>query len=282
MKPAAFHYERPHDVAEVLDLLAAHGDEAKILAGGQSLVPMMNFRLARPEVVIDIGAVPGLDQVALEEERVAIGARVRHIQLERPAFDGPLSSLLATAARHVGHIPIRLRGTFGGSIAHADPAAEWCLLARTLDADVAVASVRGERAISAADLFQSAFITLIADDELLTEVRLPRLGPDWKTGFSEFSRRAGDFAVVAVASALRLADGQIAEARIGAAGVGATPIRLIQAEAALAGQPLGPAAIDAASEAARGEVDPRGDIHGSADYRRDLLRALTRRALSWL
>ena len=280
MKPAAFHYERPHDVAEVLDLLAEHGDEAKILAGGQSLVPMMNFRLARPEVIIDIGVVPGLNHVVTHEEYVAIGTRVRHIELEQPAADGPLGSILAEAARHVGHIPIRLRGTFGGSIAHADPAAEWCLLAQTLNADVVVASTRGERMIAAADLFQSAFVTSIADDELLTQVRLPCLDSDWKTGFSEFSRRAGDFAVVAVASAVRLVDGRIAEARIGAAGVGAIPVRLSQTETMLVGQPLGPETIDAASEVAGGEVDPRGDIHGSADYRRDLVRALTRRALS--
>ena len=280
MKPAAFKYERPRDVAEVLDLLAEYGDEAKILAGGQSLVPMMNFRLARPAVIIDIGAVPGLGRVSRDGEAVVIGTRVRHIELERPPFDGPLSSLLADAARHVGHIPIRLRGTFGGSIAHADPAAEWCLLAQALDAEMAVASVRGERFITAADLFQSAFITSIADDELLTEVRLPWLGPEWKTGFSEFSRRAGDFAVVAVASAVRMADGHVAEARIGAAGVGAIPVRLVQAEATLVGQPLGPDAIGAASDVASQEVDPRGDIHGSADYRRDLVRSLTRRALS--
>ena len=280
MKPAAFQYERPRDVAEVLGLLSEHGDEAKILAGGQSLVPMMNFRLARPAVIIDIGVVPGLDQVTRDVDQVTVGTRVRHIELERPPFDGPLGSMLADAARHVGHIPIRLRGTFGGSIAHADPAAEWCLLARTLDADVAVASVRGERVIAAADLFQSAFVTSIADDELLTEVRLPWLGSGWTTGFSEFSRRAGDFAVVAVASAVRVADGRIAEARIGAVGVGAVSVRLAQAEAALVGRLLAPDAIDAASEAAGEEVDPRGDIHGSADYRRDLVRALTRRALS--
>ena len=280
MKPAAFQYERPRDVAEVLDLLAQHGDEAKILAGGQSLVPMMNFRLARPAVIIDIGAVPGLGQVSRDEERVAIGTRVRHFELEHPPFDGPLSSLLADAARHVGHIPIRLRGTFGGSIAHADPAAEWCLVAQALDAEMAMASVRGERVITAADMFQSAFVTSIADDELLTEVRLPWLGGDWKTGFSEFSRRAGDFAVVAVATAVRLVDGRIGEARIGAVGVGAIPVRLAQAEAALVGQPLGPDSINAASDVAGEEVDPRGDIHGSADYRRDLVRALTRRALS--
>ncbi len=280
MKPAAFRYERPHDVAEVLQLLAEHGDEAKILAGGQSLVPMMNFRLARPEVVIDIGAVPGLDEVARDEKHLRIGTRVRHVTLEHPQLDGPLSSVLASAARHVGHIPIRLRGTFGGSIAHADPAAEWCLLARTLDADIAVRSTRGERVIAAADLFETAFTTSIADDELLTEVRLPMLGDDWRTGFSEFSRRSGDFAVVAIATAVRLAEGRVVEARIGAAGVGATPVRLAQAEDALVGQSTGPDAIDAASEVAGTEVDPRGDIHGSAEYRRDLVRALTRRALS--
>jgi len=280
MKPAPFKYARPGSVDEALALLQTGGDEAKVLAGGQSLVPMMNFRLARPEVIVDIGVVPDLDQVTVNNETVTIGTRVRHIELEHPAVDGPLGSMLADAARHVGHLPIRLRGTFGGSIAHADPAAEWCLLAQTLNADAVVASTRGERVIAAADLFQSAFITSIADDELLTQVRLPKLDSGWKTGFSEFSRRAGDFAVVAVARAVRVEDSRIAEARIGAAGVGAIPVRLSQAEAALVGQPLGPDAIDEASEVAGGEVDPRGDIHGSAEYRRDLVRALTRRALS--
>ena len=144
MKPAAFHYERPHDVEGVLDLLAEHGDEAKLLAGGQSLIPMMNFRLARPAVIIDIGALAGLDQVTLESDRLSIGARVRHYELERPSFTGPLGSLLAQAALQVGHAPIRFRGTFGGSIAHADPAAEWCLLVRTLDADVVVVASPGD------------------------------------------------------------------------------------------------------------------------------------------
>ncbi|WP_420638628.1 FAD binding domain-containing protein [Candidatus Poriferisocius sp.] len=279
MKPAPFRYERPRDVIEVLDLLAEHGGEAKVLAGGQSLVPMMNFRLARPEVLIDIGAVSGLDQVLSDDRRVTMGTRVRHVELEHPPFGGPLGSLLADAARHVGHLPIRLRGTFGGSIAHADPAAEWCLLAQTLGADMTVTSVRGRRVVPAEEFFRSAFVTSMADDELLTEVRLPWLDHNWTTGFSEFSRRAGDFAVVAVATAVKMGSGLIVEARIGAAGVGPTPVRLANAEAALVDQPLSPESIAAASEMAGQEVDPRGDIHGSADYRRDLVRALTRRAL---
>ena len=280
MKPAVFHYERPHDIEEALDLLAEHGDEAKLLAGGQSLVPMMNFRLARPAIIIDIGALAGLNQVTLEGDRLSIGARVRHCELERPGFAGPLGSLLARAARQVGHAPIRFRGTFGGSIAHADPAAEWCLLVRTLDADVVVASAReAERTIAATDLFEMTFMTSIADDELLTEVRLPWLTDDWTTGFAEFSRRAGDFAVVAIASAVRLDGGRVVEAKIGAAGVGTIPVRLPHAEAAIIGGSLDPAEVEMAAEVARAEVDPSGDIHGSADYRRDLVRALIRRAL---
>jgi carbon-monoxide dehydrogenase medium subunit len=280
VKPAAFRYERPDSIEETVSLLAEHGDEAKVLAGGQSLVPMMNFRLARPAVVVDLDAVPGLDTIVRSERAVAIGAMVRHRALEQPEFDGPLGALVAQAAHHVGHLPIRLRGTFGGSIAHADPAAEWCLVARVLNAEVSVRSVRGERAIGAADLFETVFTTTIADDELLTEVRLPMLTADWSTGFSEFSRRAGDFAVVAVATAVRHDAGLVAEARIAAGGVAGTPVRLPAAEATLLGRPLDAAAVDDAAEAGAREVDPTGDIHGSSSYRRDLVRALTRRALS--
>ncbi len=280
MKPAAFQYFRPATLDEGLSLLAEHGDEAKVLAGGQSLVPMMNFRLARPEIIVDIGAIPGLNGVALDHERLTLGAKVRHFELEHPTFDGPLAQLFATAAAHVGHLPIRKRGTIGGSIAHADPAAEWCLLATALDAEIVVQSTRGSRNIPISDFFEMYFTTAIADDELLTEIWVPALRDDWKTGFSEFSRRAGDFAVVAVASAVRINDGKVTEARIAAAGVAGTPVRLVNAEAALIGTtPDADVLVDVA-EIARSEVDPSGDLHGSSEYRQDLVRALTRRALS--
>jgi carbon-monoxide dehydrogenase medium subunit len=279
VKPAAFEYRRPETIEDVVALLAEHGDEAKVLAGGQSLVPMMNFRLAAPAVVIDIGAVSGLDALTWDDDHLTIGAQVRHHRLEQPGFGGPLGSLFSTAARHVGHWPIRLRGTFGGSIAHADPAAEWCLLAALLDVEAVVRSASGQRAIKACDLFETFLTTTIGDDELLTEIRVPWLTEDWVTGFSEFSRRAGDFAVVAVGTALRLDGGRVAEARIAAGGVATTPVRLSRAEAALIGQPLDAASVDQAAAAGATEVEPGADIHGSTEYRRDLVRSLTRRAL---
>jgi carbon-monoxide dehydrogenase medium subunit len=279
MKPAAFRYERPDTVEETIGLLADLGDEAKVLAGGQSLVPMMNFRLARPEAIIDIARVSGIDQIRVSDDLVSIGARVRHQTLLGRPLSGPLQDLFLQAGRHIGHLPIRLRGTFGGSIAHADPVAEWCLVALALDAEVVVRSVRGERTIGLADLFEMSFTTTIAYDELLTEVRLPLLDDEWSTGFAEFSRRAGDFAIVAIATAVRVQNGLVTEAKVAAGGVAGTPIRLRAAEASLLGGPLDATSIDAASEIAAAEVDPRADIHGSAIYRRELVAALTRRAL---
>ena len=279
MKPAAFRYIKPVTLDETLSLLAEHGDEAKILAGGQSLVPMMNFRLARPAVIIDIGAIPGMDTMTSDLNYITIGSKVRHFELERPSFDGPLAQLFAHAAAHVGHLPIRLRGTIGGSMAHADPAAEWCLLATALDAEVVVQSIRGERIIPVADFFEMYFTTSISDDELLTEVRVPSLSQDWSTGFCEFSRRAGDFAVVAITTATRIEDERVAEAKIAAAGVAGTPVRLVNAEAALIGATVDADSLAAVADIAGAEVDPFGDLHGSSEYRRDLVRALTRRAL---
>lgn len=279
MKPAAFRYERPDTLDETVGLLADLGDEAKVLAGGQSLVPMMNFRLARPETIIDIGRVAGIDQIRVSSDVVSIGARVRHQTLLGQSVTGPLQDLLTEAGRHIGHLPIRLRGTFGGSIAHADPVAEWCLVALVLDAQVVVRSIRGERTIGLGDFFEMSFTTTIADDELLTEVRLPLLSEEWTTGFSEFSRRAGDFAIVAIATAVRVQNGLVTEARLAAGGVAGTPIRLRAAEESLIGGALDAASIAAASHIAAAEVDPRGDIHGSAIYRSELVAALTRRAL---
>ncbi|MDE0652158.1 MAG: FAD binding domain-containing protein [bacterium] len=292
MKPARFAYTAPDTVEGTLDALDRFGDEAKVLSGGQSLVPMMNFRLARPEVIVDIGRVSGLDGMSVSNGTLTVGARVVHSRLEAPTVSTPdgrseslggvLGSLLPVVARFVGHLPIRVRGTFGGSIAHADPAAEWCILARTLDAEMVALRQGGERTIPAADFFETVFTTALAAEELLVAVRLPILGEDWRAGFCEFSRRAGDFAVVAAMTAVRLepATGAIAEARIGVGGVAGVPVRLPAAEAMLVGETPGAGLHAAAAEAAAGEVDPVGDLHGSAAYRRDLVRAMVARSLA--
>ncbi|MCY3951807.1 MAG: FAD binding domain-containing protein [bacterium] len=292
MKPARFAYTAPETVDGVLDALEQFGDEAKVLAGGQSLVPMMNFRLARPEVIVDIGKVGGLDDMSLANGTLTVGARVVHARLEAPGVSTPagqseplggvLGSLLPAVARFVGHLPIRVRGTFGGSIAHADPAAEWCILARTLDAKMVALRKGGRRTIGAGEFFETVFTTALEPEELLVAVHLPALGDDWRTGFCEFSRRAGDFAVVAAMSALRLdpVTGQVAEARIGVGGVAGVPVRLPAAESTLVGETPSGDLFAAAAAVAAGEVDPVGDLHGSAAYRRDLVRAMVARALA--
>jgi carbon-monoxide dehydrogenase medium subunit len=277
VKPTAFDYFAPESLTEALALLA-EDEGAKILAGGQSLVPAMNFRLTRPSALIDINRIPGLDGVAVEGKSVLIGALVRHRHFERPAVPGPLGRLMAEMAHHVGHLPIRVRGTFGGSLAHADPAAEWCLLARTVDATIVTNSRHEERQIPAADFFATVFTTALGHDDLLTQVRLPLLDAHHLVGFSEFARRAGDFAIVMVAAVIAVEGGVVTQARLGAGGVSDVPLRLSAAESALIGSPWESAQWGAAADAAREEVDPFEDIHASAEYRRDLVAALVRRA----
>jgi carbon-monoxide dehydrogenase medium subunit len=279
VKPAEFRYEAPATLAEALALLERHGEDAKLLAGGQSLVPMMSFRLARPEVLIDLNGVAGLDGIAVEGGELRVGGLVRHATLERGVVADPVGTLLAEAARHVGHLPIRERGTLGGSLAHADPAAEWCLVATTLDAQLVLASTRGDRTVAADDFFASTFVTTIAADEIIREVRLPLLGPDARVAFQEFSRREGDFAMVAVAVVLVVEGGTIRAARIGLGGVAGRAVRAREAEAALAGRVPGPDTFAAAAALAARHTNPSADIHGSAEYRRKVVEVLTRRAL---
>ena len=279
VKPARFEYFAPRTVDEAVSLLA-QVEGAKVLAGGQSLVPAMNFRLARPAALIDVNRIGGLDQVAAAPGEVRIGAMTRHRALENPNIAGPLAHLLSRMARHVGHMPIRVRGTFGGSLAHADPAAEWCLLARALDATMVATSETGIREIPADEFFATVFTTSLRPEEMLTEVRLPHLTDRHLVGFSEFSRRAGDFALAMVLVAVELEAGIVRNARVGAGGVADVPVRLEAAESALIGSRWEPAGWDAAAEVAMGEVDPFDDIHGSSEYRRDLMGALLRRACS--
>ena len=281
MKPAPFQYHAPTTVEEAVALLAQHaGDDGRVLAGGQSLVPTMAFRLARPGHLIDINGVAGLDRLEVEGGRLCIGATVRHAAFERPAAEGPLGVLLAEVAQHVAHHPIRTRGTFCGSIAHADPASEWCAVAACLDAEMMAISTRGVRLISAPDYFKGLMTTALEDDELLAEVRLPMLKGDVRFGFAEFSRRAGDFAIAMAVVIFRvLDDGAIAESRLAIGGAEAQPRRIVEAEYALKGRQPSAEAFTLAGEIAAKFIEPLDDENISAAYRRDLALALTRRAL---
>ncbi len=279
MKPVSFRYFAPRTVDAALDLLATHGQEGKILAGGQSLVPAMNFRLARPATLIDINRIDALDYVREDGGELRIGALARHNRFETPVAGGALSAFLPRVARHIGHLPIRSRGTFCGSIAHADPASEWCLLAATLDAELVIMNRSGQRRVRPTEYFVTALTTTLEPDELLTEIRLPLLDDGWRTGFAEFSRRAGDYALAMCAAFLRFEDDRIVEARIGVGGATDRPARLAAAEAVLTGTGGGPGVLREAGNIAAETIDPLEDIHASAEYRRDLVRAMVGRAL---
>ncbi|MFN3658835.1 MAG: FAD binding domain-containing protein [Pseudolabrys sp.] len=272
----------PKTLDEAVKILAEVApQDGRVLAGGQSLVPIMAFRLAKPAHLVDINEVEGLDRIASDGKMLAIGARVRHGAFHKPVTDNPLGALLSYVARHIAHYPIRMRGTFCGSCAHADPSSEWCLTVATLDAVMLAKSTRGERPIPARAFFAGVMSTALAEDELLAEVRLPLLAADAKWGFYEFSRRAGDFAMSAALVTYRLQGGKIVDARVGVGGAEASPRRIAEAEAALNGQAAGDAAFRAAAEAAATAVDAMEDHQTSADYRRDLVRAVVRRALEY-
>jgi carbon-monoxide dehydrogenase medium subunit len=279
MKPAAFEYFAPRSLDEATALLADHGGDARVLAGGQSLVPAMNFRLARPAVLVDINRVEGLGGIREADGRLAIGALTRHVVFEKPVTGGPLGRLLPVVAHNIAHLPIRMRGTFGGSIAHADPAAEWCAVAAALDAEIVVASTGGRRTVPAADWFRSIFTTDIRDGEMVTEVRLPLLDDTWRCGFIEFNRRAGDFAIVSAVAAIRVEAGVIRAARLALGGVVDKAVRAAEAEAILVGAAPGDAVFRAAGAAARVAFEPFGDIHADAEYKSELVAVMTRRAL---
>jgi aerobic carbon-monoxide dehydrogenase medium subunit len=281
VKPAPFVYHAPKTVDGVVAKLAEFGpQDGRILAGGQSLVPMMAFRMARPAHLIDINSVAGLDRLAVEDDAVlSIAACVRHAAFHDPVVPGPTGALLSAVASNIAHYPIRLRGTFCGSLAHADPASEWCLTAVTLGASVVAASRRGRRVIAADDFFEGMMATALAEDELLLETRLPLLASDARFGFYEFSRRAGDYAIAMALAAFVLRDGVIAEPRVGIGGVEGRPRRIFAAEALLAGRKPDAESFRAAADAAADAVEPLEDVHSDAEFRLDLVRAVTRRAL---
>jgi len=280
VKPAPFAYHRPTTIGDAVQMLAELApQEGRVLAGGQSLVPIMAFRLARPAHLIDINAVAGLDGLVVRDGVLRVGARVRHAMFHRPVVDGPLGVLLTAVVRHIAHYPIRLRGTFCGSLAHADPAAEWGVVAATLDAELVAVGVRGERCLAARDFFRGAMETALAPDELLAEALLPILPADTRFGFAEFSRRAGDYAMAMALAVLRLEGGVIAAPRIGLGGAEAAPRRIAAAEAVLRGEAPAEAVFRAASEAAAAAIDPLEDPETDAQYRRELVGAMVYRAL---
>jgi carbon-monoxide dehydrogenase medium subunit len=275
MKPAAFDYLRPDSVDAAAAALAAAGGEAKILAGGQSLVPLLNFRMVRPRLLIDINRLAALDFVAEDGAGgLRIGALTRHHTLETAAVVRERFPVVTAAMRHVAHLAIRNRGTIGGSLAHADPAAELPLLAVVLDAELRTS--RGRHA--AGGFFHGPLTTALGDDELLTEIVLPALPPHTGWGFEEFALRRGDFAFAAVAALLTVEHGRIAAARLAAGGVGETPLRLGAVEAELIGADN--AAFAAAAQRARERVEPASDLRASAGYRRHLVGVLAERALN--
>jgi carbon-monoxide dehydrogenase medium subunit len=280
VKPATFAYHAPRTVEEVVDQLAEFAPlDGRILAGGQSLVPMMAFRMARPAHLIDINGVEGLERLSVDDDALRISACVRHAAFHRPVTPGPTGALLSAVASNIAHYPIRIRGTFCGSLANADPASEWCLTAVTLNADLVAVSQRGRRTIGAADFFTGMMGTALADDELLLEAGIPLLAADARFGFYEFSRRAGDYALAMALAAYRLDGGVIAEPRVGIGAAEGHPRRIAQAEAVLAGQKPGDEIFRAAAEAAAEAIEPMEDVHADAAFRLDLVRAVTQRAL---
>ena len=282
MKPAPFEYHRPASLAETFDLLDRYGDDGRILAGGQSLVPTLNMRLVTPRAVIDINRLPGLDAIRATPEGLEIGALVRQEVLERSALVTEHASLIASAVPHVGHAAIRTRGTVGGSLALADPAAELPACAVALEATIRVMSRRGGRDVAAADFFRGIYTTVLEPGEVVTAITVPRAAAGWRWGFEELARRHGDFALAGLAAGVRLEREAIAEARLVFFGVGTKPVRTRAAEAALVGGRADAEALAAAGRALDGDLDPPGDIHGSPALRRHLARVLLSRVVSRL
>jgi aerobic carbon-monoxide dehydrogenase medium subunit len=283
LKPAPFQYARPPNLADAVGLLAAADHDVKILAGGQSLVPMLNLRLVRPAVLIDLSGVPGLDHITVSPSGgLTIGALVRHAALADSAPVIERAPLLAEAARHVGHAAIRHRGTLGGSLAHADPAAELPTAVVALGAEFVLHGPRGARTIQAPEFFLGLMTTALAPDEILLEIRVPPQGPGW--GFAEVVRRTGDFALAGVVALVGRAvgsSGRCEFARLVGFGVGDRPVRFVAAEEILMSSGVDPsAALTRAAAAAAEACDPPDDVHASAEYRRHLAAVLTEDAVS--
>ena len=282
MKPASFEYVRATSLDQVLALLDKYGDTAKILAGGQSLLPMMNFRLVQPAVVVDISAVPDMPTIAETAGGLSVGAMVRHAELMRSDLVARQFPIVSHAMKFVAHTAIRNRGTIGGSLSHADPAAELPMIAILLDATFQIVSAQGRRSIAAKDFFLAPLTTDLAENELLLEVELPLLPNGTTWAFEEVSRRSGDFALAAVGTTFHISDGRFADVRIAATGIGEAPMRFAQAENLLEARlktDLHDQLLEEVANEIMAAITPSTDLQASSDYRRHLIGVLTKRAI---
>ncbi|MBI2528260.1 MAG: xanthine dehydrogenase family protein subunit M [Candidatus Rokubacteria bacterium] len=280
MKPPKFDYHAPAAIEQAIELLGRYGGDAKVLAGGQSLMPLLNFRLSRPAALVDLNRIPSLAYIREQAGQVRFGAMTRQRAIEFSPVVRARVPLLGEATRWVGHLPIRTRGTIGGSIAHADPSAEYPAVLTALEGEVVARGPRGERIVKAPDFFQTYLTTSLTPDEILVEVRMRAMPAGAGYAFEEFARRHGDFAIVGIAAVVAKDGARCALARLVAAGAGPVPTRLRAAEEILEHEGLSDAAIEAASRRAAEAVSPDTDIHASADYRRHLTAVLTKRALT--
>jgi carbon-monoxide dehydrogenase medium subunit len=280
VKPSGFSYHHPRTLAEALALLATHGDAAKVISGGQSLVPVMNMRLAAPAELIDLNGIADLVRIRPQGSALEIGALTRHYQLVDSSLLRSHCPLLPQAAQTIGHYAIRQRGTLGGSLAHADPTAQLPLAAVTLGAEIEMASVRGRRTLGASEFFVSLMTTSLAPDELVVAARFPVAAKGEGAAFRLFNRRRGDFAIVAVAATVTLQGDRIAQLRIGVGGAGPVPLSLNALARQYAGQIANPACISEIAGAVRGAIAPADDARISAEFRKELAETLTERALT--
>jgi len=279
MKLPYVEYEAPATAAEAVDLLAEHQDDASVLAGGQSLIPLLALRLARPAVLIDINGLSELSRVSVTDGQVAIGAMTREYVAEESEMIADTVPLLAAALPLIGHEAIRSRGTIGGSLAHADPAAELPAVALALDAELVVRSRSGDRVVPAAEWFEGYLATSRRPDEILVEVRFPTAGPGTGAAFQEVARRHGDFAIVGLAASLTLTDDAISDARLAFAGIADVPIRAADAEDLLVGERPSAELFEEAARRATDGIDPPADLNGSSEYRKKVAATLVRRGL---
>jgi len=282
MKSPAFDYIRAGSPQQVFALMAQHGDALRVLAGGQTLLATLNLRLSQPELVVDIGGLDGLRGIALLGDTLRIGALTRHAEIEESPLVARHAPLLAQAAPHIAHRAIRNLGTIGGSLAYADPAAEWPACVLALDGTLVLASARGERRVAAADFFQGLYATARQDDELLAAVELPVVAAGERHHFAELARRHGDYAVAGLAARARVAGGRLSDLRLAFLSLGDRPLRARAAEQVLQAGPLTDARLDEAEAALRAELDPFADLVHSAAAKRQLAATLMRRAVKSL
>lgn len=280
MKPACFDYVRAESAEHAVQILADAGGDGKVIAGGQSLMPMMNFRLVKPSVLVDINRIPGLADVQLRGGKLMLGALVRHRMTATDALIAQHIPVLHYAMKYVAHLTVRNRGTFCGSVCHADPAAEMPMMSLLLNGLVHIVSPRGKRTLAAQDFYVGSLVTALEPDELVTGIEIDMLPAGTGWGFEEFARRHGDYALAAVAVTMQRRDGVASDVRIGLMGVGEMPMRAPRIEAMLEGREVNAGSIDEAVDALRAEFEPNSDLNASADYRRHLAGVLTRRAMT--